>query len=103
MSEPLFYTTEMYAYVFAALKLLFGPNSSHNNTTIAFNKWYHAIMHLELDFFSLLQKARMLTANLKTIINNFRGKKKVKCLKLQNKLAAWDSLCAFSAYSIFGL
>lgn len=76
MSEPLLYTTEIYAYVFAALKLWFGPNSSHNNTTIAFNTWYHAIMHLVIDFFSLLQKARMLTAKLKTIINSFRGKKK---------------------------
>lgn len=62
-------------------------------------------MHLVIDFFPLLQKARMLTAKLKTIINSFRGKKKkkVKCPKLQNKFAVWDSLCAFSAYSIFGL
>lgn len=33
-------------------------------------------MHLVIDFFSLLQKARMLTAKLKTIIDSFRGGKK---------------------------
>lgn len=84
MSEPLLYTTEIYADVFATLKLWFGPNSSHNNTTITFNKWYHAIMHLVIDFFSLLQKARMLTAKLKTIINSFRGGKKKRRWSVPN-------------------